>query len=100
MPTLEQRIYDGDQARLVLENEAFTWAFDEIRKEYLEAWTKSPARDAEGREKLFLMYSLTNKLQATLEAALADGKIAKVALQHQADQLARDRAEGVLNGSM
>lgn len=100
MATLEQRIYDGDQARLVLDNEAFKWAFDAIRQEYLDAWTKSPARDAEGREKLFLMYSLTNKLQSTLEGALADGKIARQALKYQADQLARDRAEGVLIGSM
>lgn len=95
---LEQRIYDGDQARLVLENEAFAQAFADIRQEYTTAWMDSPARDVDGREKLYLMVKLTDKLQATLEAAMTDGKLAQIALQHQMNQLARDRAEGVLTG--
>jgi hypothetical protein len=97
--TLEQRVYDGDKARQVLENEAFAEAFDDIRQEYTQAWMNSPARDAEGREKLYLMVKLTEKLQATLEAAMNDGKMASLQLQHEADMLARERAQGVnVNG--
>lgn len=97
---LEQRIYDGDQARLVLENEAFAQAFADIRKEYTEAWMNSPARDQEGREGLYLMLKSMDKLQLTLEAAMTDGKLAKIALQHQQNQEARDRAQGVSTGWM
>lgn len=95
---LEQRIYDGDQARLVLENEAFAAAFNDIRQEYTQAWMNSQARDAEGREKLYLMVKLTDKLQLTLESAMTDGKLAKVQMQHEQELLARDRAYGVSIG--
>lgn len=92
---LEQRIYDGDQARLVLENEAFTQAFADIRQEYTTAWMDSPARDVDGREKLYLMLKLTDKLQATLEAAMTDGKLARIELEHQERVLAEDRRHGL-----
>lgn len=98
--TEQQRIYDGERAREVLDNEAFTGAFETIRQEYTEAWMNSPARDAEGREKLYLMMRLTDKLQSTLEAKLTDGKIAARELEHQARELAEQRREGVLIGSM
>jgi len=80
--TVEQRIYDGDQARLVLENEAFAAAFADIKQEYTEAWKQSPARDSEGREKLYLMIKLSEKLEATLRAAMEDGRIAADHLRH------------------
>lgn len=94
----QQRIYEGNRAREVIENEAYIGAFDAIRQEYTNAWMNSPARDAEGREKLYLMLKLTDKLQATLEAAMTDGKIASMTLEHQAAQDARERAYGVSIG--
>lgn len=96
--SLEQRRYEGDRAREVIENEAYVDAFAAIRQEYTNAWMNSPARDAEGREKLYLMLKLTDKLQATLEAAMTDGKIASMSLEHQAAQDARERAYGVSIG--
>lgn len=93
--TLDQRIYEAAKAREVLDNEAFQAAFDDIRKEYTEAWMTSPARDQEGREKLYLMLQLTNKLQATLTGMLADGKQAQIQREHEANQLAKDRSVGL-----
>jgi hypothetical protein len=99
MATLEQRVYDGAKAREVLENEAFAQAFADIRQEITKAWMDSPARDVEGREKLHTMLKLADKLQSTLEAAMTDGKMAKLQIEHQAAQDARDRARGVnVNG--
>lgn len=89
---LEQRIYDGDQARLVLENEAFAAAFADIRKEIVAQWTNSPARDQEGREKLHLMLKLSDKLEATLRLSLEDGKMAALELQQKQSMLERARA--------
>lgn len=94
MATLEQRIYNGDQARLVLENEAFATAFADIKQEYTQAWMNSPARDSEGREKLYLMLKLTEKLQATLTAAMEDGKLAKADLLHKQSMF--DRAKSAI----
>lgn len=88
---LEQRIYDGDQARLVLENEAFAAAFADIRKEYIDAWMKSPARDAEGRERIYLMLKMADKLEGLLKASLEDGQLAAIELGHQRGVLQRMR---------
>lgn len=95
MSTLEQRTYQGDQARLVLENEAFDRAFADIEQEHIEAWINAPARDVEGRENLWKTVKLLHKLRSTLEAAMTDGKLAKVDLEHQERMLAEDRRQGL-----
>lgn len=95
MATPDQRIYDAAKAHEVLENEAYQRAFDDIRKEYTDAWMNSPARDQEGREKLYLMLQLTNKLQATLQGMLADGKQAQIQKEHEVNQLAAERRVGL-----
>lgn len=89
--TLEQRIYKADRAREVLENEAFTGAFATIQTEITEQWKKSPARDQEGREKLWLMLSLLNKVEAVLQETLTDGKLAKADLQHYQSKEQKER---------
>lgn len=93
--TLDKRIYDAAKAKEVLDNEAFQSAFDDIRKEYTEAWMNSPARDVEAREKLYLMLQLTNKLQATLTGMVADGTQANIQREHEANLLAKQRAYGL-----
>jgi hypothetical protein len=89
--TPEQRIYDGERAREVLENEAFAAAFADIRQEITEQWTQSPARDRTGREHLWNLLKLTDKLQATFTRSLEDGLLAKAELKHQQSLL--DRAK-------
>ena len=93
--TIEKRIYDGALAREVLDNEAFTQAFADMKAEYAAALFASPARDIEGREKLYLMVKLTEKLEATLTAAMTDGKMASQQREYEAAALARDRASGM-----
>ena len=80
---IEQRIYQADRAREVLENEAFIGAMADIKSEIAEQWMKSPARDQEGREKLWLMLSLMSKLEATLKTTFDSGKLAKLDLEHK-----------------
>jgi hypothetical protein len=92
--TPEKRIYNGDRAREVLENEAFQQAFADIKQEITEQWTKSPARDQEGREKLWLMLSLLNKLETTLQGTLDSGKLAKMDLEHEKTLM--ERAKGLV----
>lgn len=80
---IEHRIYHADRAREVLENEAFIGAMADIKSEITDQWTKSPARDAEGREKLWMLLSLANKLESTLKTTFDSGKLAKLDLEHQ-----------------
>ena len=81
--TLNQRIYDADQAKLVLENEAFQRAFEDIKQELTEQWKTSPARDQDGREKLWLMLKLLDKLELCLKSSLDSGKLAAKELEYQ-----------------
>ena len=83
MKTIEQRIYDANRAKEVLENEAFVAAFDDTEKEIIEQWTSSPARDAEGREKLHTYLMLLRKVKAHLLYSLDTGKLADIDLQHK-----------------
>lgn len=99
MATLDERIFDGDQARQVLDNPAFARAFADIQQEYMSAWLNSPARDTEGREKIFEMVKQLDKVQATLRTYLETGKLASLELEHQKNLLTRQRAEDVPTGS-
>ena len=91
MPTLEDRTYDGNRARECLENEQFNWAFESIKQELTEAWQTSPARDVEGREKIFLSIQLLTKLKAALTSSLETGKLAEAERIYQQSLL--DRAK-------
>ena len=89
--TLEERLFAGNRAKEVLENEAFIAAFEAIEKEVIEQWTNSPARDQDGREKLWSYLHLLRKVRTHLTSTLETGKLAQVELQHQ--QTLRDRAK-------
>lgn len=94
MPTLEERIYDGNRARECLENEQFNWAFESIEQELTNAWRTSPARDVEGREKIFLSLQLLTKLKAALQGSLETGKLAEADRIYQ--KTLADRVKGIL----
>lgn len=81
--SIEQRIYDGDRAREVLENEAFAAVFNDIEAELLNAWKSSPQRDAEGRERLFMAMTMLGKVKACLQTRLETGTLARLDLEHK-----------------
>lgn len=96
MATIEQRIYDGDRAKEVLENEAFQQAFEDIEMEILEQWKQSPARDPIGREQLWQLLKLSQKYKAILTSSLETGKMARLDLEHQESMLSKaKRAVGL-----
>lgn len=83
MTTLERRLYDGNRAKEVLENEVFQQVFADIEQEYTQAWMNSPARDQEGREKLWQYVMTLRKLKAQITNTLESGKLAQLDLQHK-----------------
>lgn len=97
---LTERLYHGDRAREVLENEAYQQAFADLKTEITTQWKDSPARDAEGREKLYLMLGLLNKIEGLLQQTLDTGKLAKLELEHQRSlaQKLKDAKSAFSNG--
>ena len=95
MTTIEQRFYSGNRAKEVLENEAFISAFEAIEQEVTDEWKTSPARDAEGREKLWTYLMLLQKVKTQIVSTLETGKLAELELRHQ--QSLYDRARSGLN---
>lgn len=95
MSTLEQRLYLGDRAREVIENEVFVDAFTQIQNEVIEQWTNSPARDAEGRERLWTYLQMLKRLQAQLQQTMESGQLARIDLEHKRGLM--DRARGMFS---
>lgn len=63
------------QAAELLENPLLVEALAAFDKEVIEAWKTSPARDQEGREKLFLMLQARQKFEAHLQSLVNTGKL-------------------------
>lgn len=89
MTTIEKRIHDGARAREVLENEVFLDAFSAIENEVIEKWKTSPARDAEGREKLWAYLQLLQKVKAHLTSTMETGRLAQLEIAHKSGWLQR-----------
>lgn len=87
--TLEEEKRRGDEARRILDEPLLAEAFQEIEKELTQAWMESPARDAEGREKTWLMLKLLHKVRGSLESMVSNGTMAKATLLDRARKIGR-----------
>ena len=88
-----ERIYAGNRAKEVLENEVFIQVWADVEQELTRAWQDSPARDTEGREKIFLTLQMLRKLKGAIQSTLETGKLAEAELRHQ--KTLADRAKGI-----
>jgi len=86
---IEERLHKGSRAKEVLENEEFIAAFSMIEQELVTQWTESPARDQDGREKLWQFLQMLRKVRSTLETTMQTGMLAKKELEHR--ETVRDR---------
>jgi hypothetical protein len=66
-------------------------AFSILRDEYIKAWRSSPARDTEGREQLWLLLKVVDRVESHLRQAVESGKIAKQELVHRQSMVDRAR---------
>ncbi len=92
--TIEQRVYLGSRAREILDNEVFQQVFTDYKTEITEQWMKSPARDEAGREKLWLMLSMLNKLEAMIKTTMESGMLDRKELEHR--KTLAERARGLI----
>jgi hypothetical protein len=88
--TPEEELQRGENARRILDDPLFIEAVETIRKEIEEQWQKSPARDTEGRERLYLAHKMLDKIEGHLQTVLASGKLAQATLAARV----RNRANG------
>lgn len=82
--TLESRIYDGNRAKEVLENEVFQQVWADLENGLIESWKNLPASESNqaGRERLHLSVTLLGKIKATIEQTLESGKLAALDVEH------------------
>lgn len=92
MSTLEQRIEAGARARDVLDNPVYTQAYEAIEQELIKEWISSPARDAQGREKLWTYLQMLRRVQSQLAQTMESGQLARVDLDHKRSLMARARS--------
>lgn len=97
--TETERIYNGNRAKEVLENEAFIQAFTDIEKELQQRWLDLPSTDetAKARDRLHLSITLLHKVRAALQTTLETGKLARLDLEHK--KTLAERARGIFSTS-
>jgi hypothetical protein len=66
----------GLRAQAILDDALVGEAFATIERECIAEWRRAPARDVEGREHLWLMLKLAERLRAHFESLIANGKLA------------------------
>jgi hypothetical protein len=78
-PSFDQAIINlGDQAALVLENEAFKASFKHLREEVIASWANMNVRDTSGAQLMLQQIKIVDRLEAALYAMLrgADSQLA------------------------
>lgn len=73
----------GRQAQDLLEHPLLQEAMEILRSEFKEAWANSPARDSEGREKLWQLHAMVGKFESHLTQVLQTGKLARLQIEEQ-----------------
>ena len=76
----EDEIRRAEQARYLLDHDLMKAAFAEVGDEIARQWRESPARDTEGRERLYLMLRLLDRVRDTLQGHVETGKVARARL--------------------
>lgn len=82
----EYEIVRGERAAQLLQEPLLVEAFETLQKELTDQWQKSPVRDVEGREKLYLSLLCLQRVQGQLATVLETGKVAKATLAQRAGQ--------------
>lgn len=75
-----EAIRRAERAQAMITDPLFAEAWAEIAAELEEQWRTSPARDADGRERIWIMRRLLDKLRMVFVGHVEDGKIARANL--------------------
>ena len=75
--TPEQEKQRTELAKNVLDNPVFQDAIKQIKQELYGEFLNSPARDSEGREKIYLMGKMFDLLLVNIKSVMETGKLNK-----------------------
>lgn len=74
--TRDDEIRRGNEAKRLLGEPLLVEALATIRAEIEREWLAAPARDIEGRERLWMMRKLTDRLEGHLRSVAETGALA------------------------
>lgn len=77
----DEDIRRGDRAQALLESDTFAETWREIENDCMARWRTSPTRDAEGRERIWMMVGVLGAIRSELEGRVATGRAARVKAQ-------------------
>ncbi len=75
--TPDQERQRTELAKSILENPVFQDAIKQIKQELYGEFLNSPARDSEGREKIYLMGKMFDLLLVNIKSVMETGKLNK-----------------------
>ena len=75
--TPEQEQKRSELAKSILDNPVFQDAIKQIKQELYGEFLNSPARDSEGREKIYLMGKMLDLLLVNIKSVMETGKLNK-----------------------
>jgi hypothetical protein len=87
---LQESISRGARAEALLKNDLLQEAFARLEQDYLDAWKISPARDTDGRERLWQAVNIVAKVRDHIVKVVNDGKLS----QRHLNELARSAPKG------
>ena len=93
--TLDEEVRRGNQAERILKDDMYLEAFTAVRDEIIAQWEQAPARDSEGRDRLWLMLKLLERLKGHLTGVMETGTLAKKQI---ADVQEQNRISRWVNG--
>jgi hypothetical protein len=82
----DAEIARGERAQAILDDPLVVEAFAALERACIEEWRRAPARDVEGRERIWVMLKLCERLREHFASLVESGKLA-------ADRVARIEKE-------
>lgn len=80
---LDDEVREGRDAEYLLEHPIYVDAMAKIRGAIRDEWERSPARDNEGREKLWLMLKLVDRIDGHIKSIAKTGELAGRMLEEE-----------------
>jgi len=78
---LNQEVSQANQAELILNNSLFKESINKLKKLYADSLFKTGAEEHKTREKLWLAYNITGKVEQHFTELVTTGKLAKKQLE-------------------
>lgn len=80
---LSDELRRGEQARLLLENELYSEAVENVRRGIVDKWVSCPIRDREGAHELKLMLKVLDEVTGYIKTTMETGKLAAIQLESE-----------------